>query len=312
MKIHLPISPDELEILKDHFEEIGRGMRPVGLVNEANPGGPPAAVAPAGDAGAAGAAAAPAADAAGAGADANGAAAAAADPRVLEQMQQQLTQFGGVIGQVAEHLPTLEALTQQQGAGGQNGAGAADPNALPGGLDGLAQQFAELYGQPQTDEFGNPIQGAPDPAQLVEQFRQVIRDEVSPLSGRLDSMTDADNTRQLQALQAQLPVLRDPQQSPAIAERVVEVADMFAKSTDPRERAAEIKRLALNPNLVRTVALAHLGEMQARGETPAGAPGPDVVEGAGGTSPDGAQIDPGDAIVAAGRGGNDPAGAYFR
>lgn len=270
---------------------------------------------------------------------------AGADPRVLEQMQQQMQQFGQVIGPMAEALPALQqfAQTQQQQQQGPPEPSLEDMAAMFfGGQQqgpGMPPQpmVPDPYGQGvQYDAYGNPVgydpyggaapqmqqqmqqqgippqlapqfqqfqqqqaqQGQPaDPSQFVDFLRRVVREEVSPLQ---QGLTESQQQRQQEAwdrLYTEIPAMKDPQQAPQIAQRVAQAAYMFGRSDE------EAQRLARDPGFARMVHLSSQTEAQAQGETPAGAgDGVTAVESGSGASALGqGEIDPGDAIVGAGR-----------
>lgn len=245
-----------------------------------------------------------------------------ADPRVLEQMQQQMEQFGGTLSQMAEYLPQI--------AGAQQG-GQGEPS--------LEDQFAQFFGgefgypdpaeqgprfdpytgepvqqQPRFDPFtGEPLQQGfqqpgqqpglqGDPSQLVDLFRQVVREETAPIHQERVQ-------EQWNALYQELPQFNDPQQAPAIANEIAKAARLFGRTEE------EARAFANNPQFARWAYFASVNEAQARGEHPAGATdGPNPIEAGGAASgAGGQQIDAGDAIVNAGQnGGGAAAGAHFR
>lgn len=236
---------------------------------------------------------------------------AGADPRVLEQMSNQLQQFGGVVGQMAEYLPAMQQLAQSQTAG--------EPEPS---LEELAAQFFGGddggQGEPLYDPYtGDPVQQQQvppqgglqgDPNQLVELFRQVAREQVAPLQERLQR---EDQQRQQEAwsrLYEEFPQFQDPQTAPQIAERVASAARLFGRSPE------EAERFANDPAFVRMVHLSSVNEARGQGETPAASgDGAQPIEAGGGASaPGAAEIDPGDAIVGAGRGGGGGEGSHFR
>lgn len=256
---------------------------------------------------------------------------AGADPRVLEQMQSQMEQFGGTLSQFSEYLPAIQQLAQQQG-GGQNEptledqfAAFFDPN-FDGGYDqgGNGQlpdgaRFDPYTGEPvqsqQQQQRFDPYTGEPlqpqgqqqqaglngNPGDLVNLFREVVRQEVMPLQHN-------EERRQWDSLYEQIPALKDPQQQPQIAKAVADAAYLFGRTE------AEAKQFANNPNFVRMAYFASVNEQRGQGETPAGAnDGTTPIEAGSSTSaPGGQQVDPGDAIVGAGTGGGGGAGSHFR
>jgi hypothetical protein len=297
------VIPQGVLELKAILEPMWPEIRPSGLVCEVDPGAPPAGVVdqggqPAGDTGGGEPAAAP----------------AGADPRVLEQMQSQLQQFGGVVGQMAEYLPAMQQIAE-----GQNGGAQEEPS-----IEDLASQFfgEPSYGQepvgqgePRFDPYtGEPIQQQQaqgmqgDPNQLIDLFRQVVRSEVSPLQERLQR---EDQQRQQQAwntLYDEFPQFQDPQQAPQIAARVADAARLFGRDD------AEASRFANDPQFVRMVHLSSITEQRGQGETVAtSGDGTQPIESGGGASvPGQGAVDEGDAIVSAGRGGGGGAGSHFR
>jgi hypothetical protein len=250
---------------------------------------------------------------------------AGADPAVLQQMQSQMEQFGGQLGEIAQYMPAMQQLAQQNGGQQQQG----EPS-----LEDLAAQFFgdpgyqdPAQGQPMFDPYtGEPVQqqqprfdpytGAPlqpqaqqqpqvgpfqgDPAELVNLFRQIANEAVAPIQQR-------EVQQQWTQLYEEFPQFNDPQEAPRIAERVARAAQLFSSSPE------EAQRFAQNPQFVRFAHLASVNEAQGRGELPAGATdGPNPIEGGSGASAAGGQeIDPGDAIVNAGRNGSGGAGSYF-
>jgi hypothetical protein len=239
---------------------------------------------------------------------------AGADPRVLEQMQNQLQQFGGVVGQMAEYLPAVQQIAQQQQQGEPEpslddlaaqffGGDPYDPNDPGYGYD-PNDPYAGQQAPPQQPQAPQGLQG--DPNQLLDLMRRVVREEVTPLQQGYSAMQEQQEQQRWNALYDEFPALRDPEQAPQIAERVAEAAHLFARSPD------EAKRFAQNAQFVRMVHLSSVNEQQARGETPAGSgDGPNPIESAGGASaPSAPEVDEGDAIVSAGR-GNNGAGSYF-
>lgn len=239
------------------------------------------------------------------------AAPAGADPRVLEQMQAQLQQFGGVVGQMAEHLPAIQQLAQSQ-----QGQGTPEPT-----IEELAAQFFggqdPNQGQPLYDPYtGEPVQPQQqqgqqpqgDPNQLIDLFRQVVRSEVAPVQQRLQREDQQRAQQEWDSLYKEFPQMQDPAQAPQIAERIAQAAMLFATSPD------EATRFAQNAQFVRMVHLSSVNEQRGQGETPATpGDGTSAIEAASGASAPGqAAVDEGDAIVAAGRGGGGGAGSHFR
>lgn len=251
---------------------------------------------------------------------------AGADPRVLEQMQAQMEQFGGTLSQMAEYMPALQQIAgqggQQQGepsledlaaqffAGGDPNyadpyAGQAEPRFDPFTGEPIAQQpqFDPYTGQPigqqpaQQQQAG--LQG--DPSQLIDLFRQVVREETAPFQQERQQ-------ERWNALYKELPQFNDPKQAPQIAESVARAARLFGRTED------EARAFANNPEFARWAYFASVNEAQARGELPAGATdGPTPIEAGSGASAGGGQeIDQGDAIVNAGSNGAGAAGAHFR
>lgn len=241
--------------------------------------------------------------------------AASPDPRVLEQMQSQMQQFGGTLNQMAEYLPAL-----QQIAGQQQEPGGGEPT-----LEELAAQFfgdpnygQEPQGEPRFDPYtGEPVQAQQqpqggmqgDPNALIQMFQRVVQSEVAPLQERLQREDQERVAQQWQSLYKEFPQFNDPQVSPQIAESVAQAARLFGRTPE------EAQQYAQNPTFVRMAYLASVNEAQARGESPAGASdGPNPIESGNGASVGGGQeIDPGDDIVNAGRGGTGAAaGSHFR
>lgn len=233
---------------------------------------------------------------------------AGADPRVLEQMQQQMEQFGGVVGQMAEYMPAIQQIAQQQ-------QGQQEPEPS---LEEMAAAFfgdpGYGQGEPQYDPYtGEPLQQqAPpqqqqqqaDPSQMIDLFRRVVREEVAPLQGELTARQQREQQEAWNNLYQEFPQMQDPTTAPRIAESVARAAQLFGRDQ------AEAERLASNPGFVRMAYLSSVNEAQARGETPAGAgDGIHPIEAGGGASaPGDATVDEGDAIVSAGGGGS---GSYF-
>jgi hypothetical protein len=266
---------------------------------------------------------APPAGAEGQGAAPEGQAPAGADPRVLEQMQQQMQQFGGVIGQMAEYMPAMQQLAQQQG-GTPSGEPTleemaaqffGDPGYGEPGQQG--QQFDPYTGepvqqQPRFDPYtGEPLQpqGQPqqaglqgNPDELVGLLRRVVAEEVAPFQQERQQ-------EQWNALYQEFPQFNNPETAPQIADSVARAARLFGGDD------GGARKLANNPAFARWAYLASVNEAQARGEIPAGATdGLNPIEAAGGASaPGGSEVDPGDAIVNAGRNGaGAAAGSHFR
>jgi hypothetical protein len=256
-----------------------------------------------------------------------------ADPRVFEQMQSQLSQFNDVAGQMAEYLPAIQQIAQQQG-----GQQATEPS-----VEDLAAQFfgEPAYGdyqdpglpegarfdpytgqpiqqtqqqQPRYDPYtGQPVQQQPqqpalqgDPNQFVGLMRQVVQQEMAPLQRE-------EQQRQWNGLYERFPQMKDERTAPQIADSVARAAWLFASGQDQGTRAADAQRLANDPRFVEMAYLSSVNGNAAQGEVPAGATdGALSIEGPGGASaPGDAQVDEGEAIVSAGRGASG-AGSYFR
>jgi hypothetical protein len=101
-----------------------------------------------------------------------------ADPRVFEQMQSQLSQFNDVAGQMAEYLPAIQQIAQQQG--GQQ------PNEPT--VEDLAAQF---FGEPAYGDYQDP--GLPDGARFDPYTGQPIQQP--PSSSRASTPTRASRSR---------------------------------------------------------------------------------------------------------------------
>lgn len=266
---------------------------------------------------------------------------AGADPRVIEQMQQQMQQFGQVIGPMAEALPALQTFAQQQAQqqqgppepsldemaamffGGQQQPGVPDPYAQgvqydaygnPVGYDPYAQQQMQQQGippqlAPQFQQFQQQQaqQGQPaDPSQFVDFLRRVVREEVTPLQEGFGNLQQQRQQEAWANLYEEIPAMKDPEQAPQIAQRVAQAAYTFARSDE------EAQRFARDPAFARMVHLSSQTEAQGRGETPAGAgDGVSPVEsGSGASAQQQEAIDPGDAIVGAGRTAGAPATVF--
>jgi hypothetical protein len=151
---------------------------------------------------------------------------AGADPAVLQQMQSQMEQFGGQLGEIAQYMPAMQQLAQQNGGQQQQG----EPS-----LEDLAAQFFgdpgyqdPAQGQPMFDPYtGEPVQqqqprfdpytGAPlqpqaqqqpqvgpfqgDPAELVNLFRQIANEAVAPIQQRADAAAVDTALRGVSAVQ---------------------------------------------------------------------------------------------------------------
>ena len=261
-----------------------------------------------------------------------------ADPRVLQQMQSQLEQFGGVVGQMAEYLPAVQQLAQQQQPQGQQqpsledqlgqALGWSDPYAQQPGYDPYAQQpgydpyaqqpqfdpytgqplvpdpYAQQYGQP-PQQYGQPF--PVDPRLQAQQAPQGDPAQVAELfrsivRQELTPFQQAEQQRAWEAFYTEFPDMRDQERAAEVAPHIARAAQTFGSSE------AEAQRLASNPGFVRFALLASLAEQQGRGENVAGSgDGINPLESPGGASAVAApEEDPGDGIVNAGRAAGQP------
>lgn len=251
---------------------------------------------------------------------------AGADPRVLEQMQTQMSQFGGQLEQMAQYMPALQQIAGQQGGGGEptledqfaewfgmepNGGFEQQPG-VPGDQrydpytgEPIQQQqprYDPYTGeplQPQGQQQVGPFQG--DPGEFVQMMRGLVQQEMAPIHER-------ESQRQWDALYEEIPAMNDEQQAPQIAAQVAQAARLFGRDE------ADARRLANNAGFARFVYMSSVNQQRGEGETPAGAgDGITPIESGSSTSvqqPAGG--DPGDAIVNAGNANGGNAGSHFR
>lgn len=250
---------------------------------------------------------------------------AGADPRVLEQMQSQMQQFGGTLAQMAEYMPALQQIAGQQQPGepaledqfaqwfgmdpngGYEQPGQAEPRYDPYTGEPVYQQGQQ---QPRFDPYtGEPLQpqaqAGPqfgDPNDLVNMFRQIVRDEVAPFQQERAQ-------EQWNSLYEKIPAMKDPETAPQIAAQVADAAMLFSNGNQ-----AEARKLANNPRFAEFAYFASVNQQRGMGETPAGAgDGPTPIETGSSTSVQNpAEGDPGDGIVNAGRASGGNAGSHFR